>query len=246
MHISALALAAATSALIAQAQDNGRGFRGGKSINFHHSDSHQGNGGFRNRGGFKFGNGGSGNKTGSNGSQQGGRSTPTPPLTTTAVAVALLLPLLPFPFQFASLLSVQGLVTDLILTPPQAITAVTMEATTTAEAELEAATSTLCKPLPSLRETSTLAHALTSPLAVRCCFLCSCPQRAHSDALLGDAVAAGINGRKETAYVNANTGEYPQAEAQNPNIIANADCDILSEPTHFINGSPRLANNPLA
>ena len=43
-----------------------------------------------------------------------------------------------------------------------------------------------------------------------------------------DLVAAGINGRRETAYVNADKNEYPQAEAQNPNIIANADCDILS------------------
>ena len=44
-------------------------------------------------------------------------------------------------------------------------------------------------------------------------------------------VAAGINGRKETAYINANREQFPQGEAQNPNIIANAACDNLSQST---------------
>lgn len=41
-------------------------------------------------------------------------------------------------------------------------------------------------------------------------------------------VAAGINNRKESAFINANRQQFPQGEAQNPNIITRAACDQLS------------------
>ena len=51
-------------------------------------------------------------------------------------------------------------------------------------------------------------------------------------------VGTGIDGRRESAYVNADTNEFPQQSAQNPNIITAASCNNLINRCGLNNQSP--------
>ena len=51
-------------------------------------------------------------------------------------------------------------------------------------------------------------------------------------------VGTGIDGRRESAYVNADKNEFPQQSAQNPNIITAASCNNLLNRCGLNNQSP--------